>query len=190
MVAPLTTNAAFWNKWFNRDKDKETETVEKDPEKVQNFNEVVDNAKLESKGMFNVYFHEEDYFFEIPLELMNHDMLVINKLTRVPSELNEAGVNRGTNYQTQMVRFSVDTALTTVSMRQQRPMPESPEGDAIARSIADNYISPLIENFEVRGFSKDSTSVLIKVTDMFDGSETILDNVFNNINLGTSANKK
>lgn len=190
MVAPLTMNAAFWNKWFNRDKDKETETVEKDPEKVQNFNEVVDNAKLESKGMFNVYFHEEDYFFEIPLELMNHDMLVINKLTRVPSELNEAGVNRGTNYQTQMVRFSVDTALTTVSMRQQRPMPESPEGDAIARSIADNYISPIIENFEVRGFSKDSTSVLIKVTDMFDGSETILDNVFNNINLGTSANKK
>lgn len=189
-VAPLTGNAAFWNKWFGKDKGDKTEEVEQDPEKVQDFNKVVNNADYESKGMFNVYFYEDDYFFELPLDLMNHDMLVINKLTRVPSELNEAGVNRGTNYQTQMVRFSVDTALTTVSMRQQRPMPESPDGDAITRSIADNYISPLIENFEVEGFSKDSTSVLIKVTSMFDGTETILDNVFSNINLGTSASKK
>ena len=37
-------------------------------------------------------------------------MLVVNKLQRVPSELNEAGVNRGTNYENQMVRFELDKA--------------------------------------------------------------------------------
>ncbi len=189
LLAPTTADAAFWSKWFKKGKSEPTEEVEQDPKKVQEFSKIVHNATEESHGMMGVYKHEKDYYFEVPVGLMGRDMLVVNKLTYVPAELNDAGVNRGTNYQTLMVRFDTDTALTTVTMRQQRPLPEAPKDDAIARSIADNFISPIIENFEVVGHSKDSTAVLIKVTDLFNGQNTIINDVFNNINLGTSANK-
>ena len=189
LSAPLTANAAFWNKWFNKGKNDSTEVVEQDPEKVQQFSKIIHNATSESHGMVNVYKYEKDYYFEVPVTLMDKDLLVVNKLTYVPSELNDAGVNRGTNYQTQMVRLSVDTSLNKVTMRQQRPMPYAPAGDAINRSITENYISPIIENFEVVAHPKDSTSVLIKVTDLFNGQNTILNDVFNNINLGTSVDK-
>ena len=189
LAVPATADAAFWNKWFKKGKADTTEVAEQDPEKVQEFGKIMYNATGESHGMMNVYEYKDDYYFEVPVALMGRDMLVVNKLTFVPSELNEAGVNRGTNYQTLMVRFGVDSALTHVSMRQQRPLPDVPQGDAIARSIAENYISPIIENFEVVGHSKDSTAVMIKVTDLFNGQNTIINDVFNNINLGTSANK-
>lgn len=189
LCLPATADAAFWNKWFKKGKNDTTEVAVQDPEKVQEFSKIMHNAKSESHGMMNVYEYNNDYYFEIPVSLMERDMLVVNKLTYVPSELNEAGVNRGTNYQTLMVRFSTDPELAHVKLRQQRPLPDVPQGDAIARSISENYISPIIENFEVVAHSKDSTSVMVKVTDLFNGQNTIINDVFNNINLGTSASK-
>ena len=38
--------------------------------------------------MFNVYQKKSDYYFEVPARLLGRDMLVVNKLQRVPSELN------------------------------------------------------------------------------------------------------
>ena len=64
-----------------------------------------------------------DYYFEVPARLLGRDMLVVNKLQRVPSELNEAGVNRGTNYENQMVRFELDKAANKLLVRQSRPLP-------------------------------------------------------------------
>ena len=116
-------------------------------------------------------------------------MLVVNKLQRVPSELNEAGVNRGTNYENQMVRFEQDKATNKLLIRQSRPLPLAPAGDAISQSVRDNYISPLIAGFKIEAFNNDSTTMVIKVNDIYDGTETSINNVFTNINLGTSSIK-
>ena len=60
------------------------------------------------KGLFNVFQRGTDYFFEVPLNLLGRDRLVVNKLQLVPEELNEAGVHNGINYNTQMIRFELD----------------------------------------------------------------------------------
>ena len=54
LSTPLTANAAFWNKWFNKGKNDSTEVVEQDPEKVQQFSKIIHNATSESHGMVNV----------------------------------------------------------------------------------------------------------------------------------------
>lgn len=137
--------------------------------------------------MFNVYQKKSDYYFEVPARLLGRDMLVVNKLQRVPSELNEAGVNRGTNYENQMVRFELDKAANKLLVRQSRPLPLAPDEDAIRQSVLDNYISPLIAGFKIEAFNNDSTMIVVKVNDIYDGTETSINNVFTNINLGTSA---
>ena len=43
--------------------------------------------------MFAVHQKKNDYYFEIPTSLLGRDLLVVNKLQRVPAELNDAGVN-------------------------------------------------------------------------------------------------
>lgn len=169
---------------FKKKKSKaDTLSVKSDYEKIAS------SATVQGKGMFNVYKQDSKYFFEIPVALLGRDMLVVNKLQKVPLELNDAGVNRGTNYETQMVRFEWDKAAKKILVRQMRPMPESPEGDAITRSVQNNFISPLIADFKVEACKPDSTSVLIQVNEIYDGSETSINNVFDNINLGTSAAK-
>ncbi|WP_329905538.1 zinc-dependent metalloprotease [Porphyromonas pogonae] len=139
------------------------------------------------KGLFNVYQNKEDYYFEIPTRLLHRDMLVVNKLERVPMELNEAGVNRGVNYQNQLIRFELDKKAGKLLIRQERPLPVSPEKDAITGSVQDNFISPLIAGFKIEAYSPDSTSVFVKVNEIYNGNKTSINNVFDNINLGTSA---
>ncbi len=141
------------------------------------------------KGLFNIYQKKNDYYFDIPVSLLEKDLLVVNKLVKVPFELNDAGVNRGVNYENQMIRFELNKEEGKLMVRQQRPLPLYPKNDAIGHSVKDNYISPLIADFKIEAYNKDSTSYIIKVNDIYNGSETSINNVFTNINLGTSASK-
>lgn len=185
-------NASYYNasteaKVFPWKKNKKKETTEEVSK--TDFEKIASESNLVSRGMFNVYAQDGKYYFEIPVSLLQRDMLVVNKLQRVPFELNDAGVNRGTNYETQMVRFEWNKEEKKIRVRQSRPLPESPENDAITRSVRDNFISPLIADFKLEACNADSTAVIIQINDIYDGSETSINNVFDNINLGTSAVK-
>lgn len=128
--------------------------------------------------MFAVHQKKNDYYFEVPTSLLGRDLLVVNKLQRVPAELNEAGVNRGVNYENQMVCMEWDKASDKLMFRQQRPLPLAPQKDAIFRSVKDNFISPLIAAFKIEAINADSTALVIKVNDIYDGTETSINNVF------------
>lgn len=185
-------NASYYNasteaKVFPWKKIKKKETTEEVSK--TDFEKIASESNLVSRGMFNVYAQDGKYYFEIPVSLLQRDMLVVNKLQRVPFELNDAGVNRGTNYETQMIRFEWNKEEKKIRVRQSRPLPESPENDAITRSVRDNFISPLIADFKLEACNTDSTAVIIQINDIYDGSETSINNVFDNINLGTSAVK-
>lgn len=185
-------NASYYNasteaKVFPWKKNKKKETTEEVSK--TDFEKIASESNLISRGMFNVYAQDGKYYFEIPVSLLQRDMLVVNKLQRVPFELNDAGVNRGTNYETQMIRFEWNKEEKKIRVRQSRPLPESPENDAITRSVRDNFISPLIADFKLEACNADSTEVIIQINDIYDGSETSINNVFDNINLGTSAIK-
>ena len=180
-------NASTEAKVFPWKKNKKKETTEEVSK--TDFEKIASESNLVSRGMFNVYAQDGKYYFEIPVSLLQRDMLVVNKLQRVPFELNDAGVNRGTNYETQMIRFEWNKEEKKIRVRQSRPLPESPENDAITRSVRDNFISPLIADFKLEACNADSTSVIIQINDIYDGSETSINNVFDNINLGTSAIK-
>lgn len=150
---------------------------------------IIDGASDVKDGLFRVIKKGGDYYFEIPKRLLGRDMLVVNKLLRVPIELNEAGVNRGINYENQMIRFEFDDAAKRVYVRQSRPLPIVPDYASIAKSVNDNYISPLIQSFKVEAENNDSTAVVVKVNDIYNGTQTSINNVFSNINLDTPTNK-
>lgn len=168
-------------------KKKKKDDVQKE-DTTSTYDKLIKSA-TKQEGLFTIYKKDKDFFFEIPTQLLGRDLLVVNKLQRVPEELNEAGVNRGVNYENQMIRFEWTKGQKQLLIRQSRPLPLTPEKDAIKQSVADNFISPLIARFDIESFNNDSTSLIIKVNDIYDGTETSINNVFTNINLGTSAIK-
>ncbi len=150
------------------------------------YEKIVKGAKLDS-GVFNVIAKGKDFFFEIPLSKMDKDFLLINKISAVPLALNEAGLNKGMNFENKVLRFSVKKTRNEVWVGEVKPQVEVPNQDAIARSVEDNFTQSFIESFKIESYSKDSTAVLIKINKVFDGTEKSFNDVFTNIGLGTSA---
>ena len=74
-------------------------------------------------------------------------------------------------------------------VRQVRALTHTPAEEAISQSVRDNYISPLITAFKIDAYNSDGTAAVIRVNDIYDGTETSINNVFSNINVGTSSIK-
>lgn len=156
---------------------------------VSDYKKLTGSDTVSIKGVMNVIQKGDTFYLEIPASHMGRQFLVTNRLQAVPKELNEAGVNKGINYENQTIRFEWDKATKRVMVRQQRMTPEAPEGSAIAASVRDNYIDPLIAALKTEAVAKDSSSVIVKVNDLFNGRDNCLNDVFNLINIGTSPNK-
>ena len=150
------------------------------------YKQLTGRDSLAMSGVMNVISKGDTIYLELPANLLGKPFLVSNKLQQVPAELNEASANKGINYANQMVRFEWDKKEKTVKMRQQRVTPEVPENSYLARSVADNYLDPIIASMKVEGVSPDSASVIFKVSDFFNGKKNVLNDVFNDINIGTS----
>lgn len=141
---------------------------------------------FEIKGVVNVICKTDTYYVEMPVELFGREFLVTNRLQKVQQELNEAGVNKGIVYQNQTLTFEVDTLFKNVTIRQQRIAPEVPEENAIKASVTDNYVNPIMARIKIDAVSPDKKSVVFQVNKLFNGSNNCVNDLFNNINLGTS----
>ncbi len=174
--------------FFKKKKKDKKEKVETPP--VSEYKKLTGRDSVSMEGVMNVIQKGDTVYLEIPVKLMGRQFLVSNKLQQVPKELNEAGVNKGINYENQTIRMEWNKELKKVMIRQQRLTPEAPEGSAILRSVQDNYIDPLIAAIKVEQMPKDSSTVIIKVNELFNGKNNCLNDVFNLINLGTSPNSE
>lgn len=153
---------------------------------LKNYNELLKKA-ITSKGLFKVHQIDTDYYFEIPLSLMDKDFLVVNKISTVPLALNESGVNKGMNFDNKVIRFSKNSLANTIWVNTIVPQVESAAEDAITRSVRDNFTGSVIESFKIEAYSPDSSAVVIKTNRVFDGTEKSFNDVFTDIGLGTSA---
>ena len=165
MIGLYTVNAQN-SKKPAPDKKKETKDI---------YKQLQDSAKI-VKGFFNIYQNKKDYYFEIPDSLNKRDMLIVNRILKVPAELTDAGINRGINYENILVHFEIDKKAGMVYIRNVRPKPQAPEKDFIAKSIQDNFISPLMGSLKIEAFSPDSSRAVVKVNDLYNGTLPIFNN--------------
>ncbi|MBP3838828.1 MAG: zinc-dependent metalloprotease [Prevotella sp.] len=151
------------------------------------YKQLTGRDSVQMLGVMNALQKGDTFYLEFPTKYLGREFLITNKLQKVPLELNEAGVNKGINYENQSVKFEWDKAQNRILIRQQRLTPEYPEHSAISRSVRDNYIDPLIAALKVECAAADSSTVIFKVNDLFNGKQNCLNDVFNLINIGTSA---
>ena len=150
------------------------------------YTKITGREHFECNSVVDVICKGDTFYVEMPVELMGRDFLVTNRLQKVQQELNEAGVNKGIVYQNQTLLFEVDSLLKRVTIRQQRILPEVPAGDVIMESVSDNYVNPILARIKIDAVSPDKKSVVFQINEFFNGSNTCINDLFNNINLGTS----
>lgn len=155
---------------------------------IASYDTLLKDAKSK-KGLFTIHQVKDKIYFEIPNELLGKDLLVVNKISSVPAEINNAGINKGINYENKLIRFYKDVQNKKVWAKTFDPKIEAPKKDNIYQSVKDNYGESIIEGFEIKAFGKDSVAV-VQVNDVFNGTSKSFNNLFDNIGMGGSVRTK
>jgi hypothetical protein len=159
-------------------------------EKPSEYKKLTGRDSVQMQGVMNVIEKGDSILLELPAKLIGRAFLVHNKLQQVPAELNDASATKGVNYENQMVRFEWDKPHKNIIIRQQRVTPDVKPGAQMARSVADNYIDPVIATIKVSAVAADSSTVIFNVSDLFNGRRNILNDVFNELNIGTNVRRE
>ena len=144
-----TTEASSWGLRKRKKMKSDTTTIIKD-----SYSDWVKKAETRD-GMLRIHRIDKDWYFEISDSVFNRDLLIVNKVSGVPYELNDAGLNKGMSYEDKMIRFRKDIVHGKVWVTTWNPRVSVPEGDAIARSVKDNYREAVIEQFPIERFNSD-----------------------------------
>ena len=152
------------------------------------YNDFIKDA-VTKDGLFKIHTIKEKIYFEIPNEVLGKDLLIVNKISSVPAQINNAGINKGINYENKLIRFYKDVKNNKVWAKTFDPQISVNKKDNIARSVRDNYVESIIEGFEIKTYGKDS-AVVVQVNNVFNGTSKSFNNLFDNIGMGGSVRTK
>ena len=152
------------------------------------YNDFIKGA-VTKDGLFKIHTIKEKIYFEIPNEVLGKDLLIVNKISSVPAQINNAGINKGMNYENKLIRFYKDEKNNKVWAKTFDPKISVNKKDNIAFSVRDNYGESIIEGFEIKTYGKDS-AVVVQVNNVFNGTSKSFNNLFDNIGMGGSVRTK
>lgn len=145
------------------------------PKGPKPYSEIITAKAKTTLGMFKVHFLDDKYFFEIPNNLLKREILVVNRISKAPT----AGRNTGLSYAGDDIGQNViwfergpndNIFLRTISYAEYTKDSTSPMFTAVNNS----NIQPIEFAFDIKAFSKDSSAIVIDVTDMVNGDNDVL----------------
>lgn len=116
--------------------------------------------------MFTTHFVDDKLYFEIPLDLLDKDMLLVSRIAGVPSGFGGGYMNAGSKVNEQVVRWvkrNGNIDMKVISFENQ-----SEEGSPIYQSVQANNFFPILFSSKIETWSKDSTSVVIEAGPLFE----------------------
>ncbi len=139
------------------------------------FKEVITDKAISRVGLFTVHKVDDKYYFEIPDSIMNREIMVVTRFVKVPA-------NKGT-YGGEHANGKYDNGLTillergpsnNVFMRVVTLINNADSSNQISRAVANSNLNAIAAAFPIAAFGKDSTSVVIDVTDFYKGDNQIV----------------
>lgn len=139
------------------------------------YDEVITKKAKTDDGMFKVHLLEDKYYFEIPAGLLKRDILVVNRISKAPS----SGRNSGLSYAGDAIGQKViwfekgpndNVFLRTISYAEYAKDSTSP----MFTSVNNSNIQPIEFAFDIKAYSKDSSSMVVDATDFLSGDNDVL----------------
>ncbi|HLF47595.1 MAG TPA: zinc-dependent metalloprotease [Chitinophagaceae bacterium] len=136
---------------------------------------ITDKAKTDD-GFFKVHKVEDKWFFEIPHEMLNRDILTVNRISKAAAGMRSGGFfgYAGDDINRNVIRFEKGPInkifLRNISFAEYTRDSTSPMFTAVNKS----NIQPIAASFDIKAFSKDSTTYVIEMTDYISGDNDVL----------------
>ncbi|WP_373057151.1 zinc-dependent metalloprotease [Zunongwangia sp. H14] len=174
LMAMLLTGCQSQGKLFGKKGEKKAETASaKEEGGKTSYNKLITPQAKSDKGMFTTHFVEDKLYFEIPLELLEKDMLLVSRIAKVPSGFGGGYVNAGSKVNEQVVRWTKRGDFIDVKVVSFKN--ESDEESPIYTSVLANNFSPILYSSKIKAYNPDSTAVVVDVSSLFESEVEAID---------------
>ncbi len=144
------------------------EEQEEQEDTVTTYADVVTAEAITDAGMFDVHRVDDDVLYEIPLDLIDVEMLLLTRYVTTP----DGGGYGGSKANTSTVRWQHrgdQVLLRLVSYDN-----VADEDNPMARAVANSNAQPIIGAFDIEVYNADSSAVVINVTDLFEDDTPLI----------------
>ncbi|WP_194852456.1 zinc-dependent metalloprotease [Nonlabens antarcticus] len=133
---------------------------------MKSYDKVITKEAITDEGLFKVHKIDDKYFYEIPNIVLKKDMLLVSRISQIPSNLGGGYLNAGSKTNEQVVaweRFQ-DKILLKVKSYSEVALDSTA---AIGNSVKVNNYEPTLYAFDILAVNPDSTGTVIDVTKFF-----------------------
>ncbi len=129
------------------------------------FDKVITDKAITRHGLFNVHKVDEKWYFEIPDSLMKREMIVT---TRYSKTAGGGGVYAGEMVNNQTIIWEKGPN-NNVFLRVVTTISVADSANEIFKAVRNSNLNPIAWSFDIKALGKDSSSVVIDVSDFFKG---------------------
>ncbi len=138
---------------------------------LKKFSEIVTKDAESDEGLFNVHKVKDKYYFEVPNELLEREMLLVTRVAGSTQNLSFGGAGQKARGQ-QVVRWQ--RKENSILLRHVSYSSVANEEDPIYESVRNNNFEPVIYTFKIEADATDSTGLVFEATKLFTSDVALL----------------
>ena len=129
---------------------------------IRPYKEVITDKAKTDKGLFKVHRLDGKYFYEIPDSLLNREMLVVTRYSRTPTI---DGTYGGEELNEQIWKWQRKDKQILIRIPSYRNIAN--KNTEMYQAVRNSNLDAVLSSFEIKAINKDSSSVVIDVTDLY-----------------------
>ncbi len=128
--------------------------------KIKPYAEVINKNFKSQKGLFTVHRYKDTTHFELSNDILNRDILIVNRLASVP---NASNTFPGSVLDEKMIRFELG-ADSSIKMKLVEVNALVNPNSNIAKAVQKTFANSTIASFPIKAYATDSASYVIDLT--------------------------
>jgi len=137
-------------------------------EGIKPFSEVITAKARTSNGLFKTHKVDDKWYFEIPDSIINREMLVVTRLAKVPAGVKVGNQQYGGEELNEQV-WKWERRGKQVYIRVPSYATKADPKSDMFESVQNSNLAQILASFEIKAYNKDTTGVVIDVTDFYNG---------------------
>ena len=133
------------------------------------YKDVITDKAVTHKGLFTVHKVDDKWYFEIPDSMLLREFMAITRFGKTAG----GGVYGGELANQQTLQWEKGPS-NTVFLRVVTLVSMADSSNKIYKAVRNSNVNPIAAAFDIKAFGKDSSSIVIDVTDYFKGDNLIV----------------
>ncbi len=130
------------------------------------YGQVITDKAVSDPGLMTVHKVEDRWYLEVPDSLLRRDQLLVTRIAGVPAGVG-GFLSAGSSVNERLVRF--ERLGDRIALRELATDAYADDSLAIAVSVRQNNVGPILGAFPIQAFGRDSATYVLDVTEFFSG---------------------